>query len=182
MSRVAKANIILPAHVELKVEENMITVKGPKGSLTQHVNHTVDVKQITGEGNETVIQFRPKKDQTKAWSHAGTARAVVNNMVCGVTDGYKTTLELVGVGYRVQAAQHMLTLSVGYSHPVEYKLPKGISAESPSNTVVILQGIDKQLIGQVAAEIRSIRPPEPYKGKGIRYLGEVIIKKEAKKK
>lgn len=181
MSRVAKADITLPVHVELKVNEHDVTVKGPKGTLKQHINQMVEVSQHV-EGNSTIVKFRPKSAQANAWSQAGTARAVLNNMINGVTTGFSITLELVGVGYRVQASKQALTLSLGFSHPVEFPLPAGVTAEAPNNTTIVLSGIDKQLLGQVAAEIRSIRSPEPYKGKGVRYLGEVIVRKEAKKK
>ena len=145
------------------------------------MNHLVEIKQETVEGSQ-VITFSPRSKDPKAWAQAGTTRAIVNNMVKGVTQGFSITLELVGVGYRAQGSKHHVTLSLGYSHPVEFKLPAGVTVETPNNTTVILTGIDKQLLGQVASEIRAIRSPEPYKGKGVRYLGEIIIKKEAKKK
>ncbi|MDP3560809.1 MAG: 50S ribosomal protein L6 [Legionellaceae bacterium] len=178
MSRVAKAHIILPKNVELTVEKGSITVKGPKGSLTQHCNKLVSVTK--SDSNE--VHFKPAANDPNAWAQAGTVRALVNNMVHGVTNGFELTLELVGVGYRAQAKPGSVGLSLGFSHPIEYKLPEGVVAETPSNTVILLKGIDKQLIGQVASEIRAFRPPEPYKGKGVRYAGEVIILKEAKKK
>ncbi len=180
MSRVAKASIELPAQVEVKVENDVVSVKGPKGLLTQHLNDSVNLVQV--KGDKTVLEFKPKVVNPKSWAQAGTARAVINNMVKGVTTGFSVTLELVGVGYRAQAGGQQVTLSLGYSHNIEYKLPKGVQAETPNNTTVILHAIDKQLLGQVAAEIRAHRPPEPYKGKGVRYQGEVIVRKEAKKK
>lgn len=180
MSRVAKASIELPAQVVVNVENDVVSVKGPKGTLTQHLNDSVNVVQV--KGDKTVLQFQPKVVNPKSWAQAGTARAVIHNMVKGVTTGFTVTLELVGVGYRAQASGQQVTLSLGYSHNVEYKLPKGVQAETPNNTTLILHAIDKQLLGQVAAEIRAHRPPEPYKGKGVRYQGEVIVKKEAKKK
>ncbi|MCP0913825.1 MULTISPECIES: 50S ribosomal protein L6 [Legionella] len=180
MSRVAKAPIVLPANVELTVDKDTVTVKGPKGSLTQHRNRLVDV-QTTEENGKKVI-FKPASNDPNAWAQAGTARALVNNMVKGVTDGFEMTLELVGVGYRAQAKGKSVSLSLGYSHNIDYNLPEGVVVETPNNTTVILKGINNQLLGQVAAEIRAFRPPEPYKGKGVKYAGEVIIRKEAKKK
>lgn len=180
MSRVAKAPITLPANVELTIENNLVTVKGPKGSLTQKINKLVSI--IKNKENENQYLFQPATKDPNAWAQAGTARALINNMVHGVTNGFSRTLELVGVGYRAQATDKSITLSLGYSHPVEYMLPQGIKAETPSNTVIVLSGIDKQTLGQAASNIRSFRPPEPYKGKGVKYAGEVIARKEAKKK
>lgn len=180
MSRVAKAPIILPANVELSVGKESITVKGPKGTLVQHCNRLVLVKKCDKEPNK--VTFQPASDAPTAWAQAGTARALVKNMVQGVTNGFEVTLELVGVGYRAQAKGTSVGLSLGFSHPIEYELPKGVTAETPSNTTIILKGIDKQLVGQVASEIRAFRPPEPYKGKGVKYANEVIVRKEAKKK
>lgn len=180
MSRVAKAPITLPANVEATIDNKSMTVKGPKGTLTAHRNSLVDISRSEENGQE--IKFKPASNDPKSWAQAGTARALLNNMVKGVTDGFEIVLELVGVGYRAQAKGNVLTLSLGYSHPIEYKLPESVSVETPSNTTVTLRAISKQLLGQVAAEIRGLRPPEPYKGKGIKYLGEIIIRKEAKKK
>lgn len=178
MSRVAKAPVGLPKNVEFKVDGNLMMVKGPKGQLTQQINSLVHVS----ESENGVVNFKPASDHPNGWAQAGTARALLNNMVHGVTNGFDKSLELVGVGYRAQVAGKKLNLSLGFSHPVEYELPEGISAETPSNTTVVLRSIDKQLLGQVAAEIRAFRPPEPYKGKGIKYAGEIIVRKEAKKK
>ncbi|WED42621.1 50S ribosomal protein L6 [Legionella cardiaca] len=180
MSRVAKAPIHLPANVELAIGKDTLTVKGPKGSLVQHYNKLVSVTK--SEDNNSKILFKPASNDPNAWAHAGTVRALVNNMVKGVTTGFDLTLELVGVGYRAQASNKAVTLSLGFSHPVEYSLPQGVTVETPNNTTIIIRGIDKQLLGQVASEIRGFRPPEPYKGKGVRYAGEIIIRKEAKKK
>lgn len=180
MSRVAKAPIVLPPHVEVAIGKEEITVKGPKGSLTQHCNRVVHVAQSTD--SPCVLSFKPTTESQNGWAQAGTVRSIVNNMIRGVTHGFERTLELVGVGYRAQAKGHIVSLSLGYSHPIEYNLPSGVVVETPNNTTIILKGIDKQLIGQVASEIRSFRPPEPYKGKGVKYAGEVIIRKEAKKK
>jgi large subunit ribosomal protein L6 len=178
MSRVAKAPIKLPANVEVNFENNSVTVKGPKGSLTRHKNSLVSITK--SDNNE--IAFGPASNAPTAWAQAGTARALVNNMVKGVTQGFTLTLELVGVGYRAQANGKNLTLSLGFSHPIEYQLPAGITAETPNNTTINLSGIDNQQLGQAASEIRGFRPPEPYKGKGVKYAGEVVARKEAKKK
>ncbi|WP_019217909.1 50S ribosomal protein L6 [Legionella tunisiensis] len=180
MSRVAKAPIQLPANVELTVGKDTLTVKGPKGSLVQHYNKHVDVSKC--KEDDSKILFKPASNDPNAWAHAGTVRALVKNMVDGVTKGYDLTLELVGVGYRAQANNKALTLSLGFSHPIEYQLPKDVTVETPNNTTIIIRCIDKQLLGQVASEIRAFRPPEPYKGKGVKYAGETIVRKEAKKK
>lgn len=177
MSRVAKASVHLPKNVELTLGYENLEVKGPKGTLVQHYN-----KHVKIQSEDNIISFTPASKDPQAWAHAGTARALLSNMVKGVTEGFELTLELIGVGYRAQLADKSITLSLGYSHPVNYRLPEGVTAVVPNNTTVLLKSIDKQLLGQVAAEIRGLRPPEPYKGKGIRYAGEVIIRKEAKKK
>ena len=180
MSRVAKAPILLPANVELSVGINTVTVKGPKGTLTQHCNKLVSVTMSDSNANQVI--FKPASNDPNAWAQAGTVRALVNNMVHGVTVGYDRTLELVGVGYRAAAKDKAVTLALGFSHPIEYIVPEGVVAETPNNTTIILRGIDKQRVGQVASEIRAFRPPEPYKGKGVKYAGEQIVRKEAKKK
>lgn len=179
MSRVAKAPIVQPANVEITIADGEVTVKGPKGTLTQKINKLVKIIKNKDSNN---IEFSPAANDPKAWSQAGTARALVRNMVHGVTEGFVVTLELVGVGYRAQAKDKSITLSLGFSHTIEYDLPKGVAAETPSNTLILLKGVDKQILGQVASEIRAFRPPEPYKGKGVRYAGEQIARKEAKKK
>ena len=178
MSRVAKAHVILPANVTLTMDQDRLTIKGPKGSMTHQCHRFVSVEQA--EPNQ--IHFKPASNDPKAWAQAGTTRALVYNMVHGVTTGFSVTLELVGVGYRAQSKGKSITLSLGFYHPIEYILPEGGSAETPTVTSIVLTGIDKQRVGQVASEIRAFRPPEPYKGKGIKYAGEVIIRKEAKKK
>lgn len=180
MSRVAKAPILLPANVELTVGQDTVTVKGPKGTLTQHCNKLVSVSKC--EKNAGQINFKPASNDPNAWAQAGTVRAIVQNMIHGVTNGFEKTLELVGVGYRAQAKGKSVSLALGFSHPIEYDLPAGVVVDTPNNTTIVLKGIDKQLIGQVASEIRAFRPPEPYKGKGVKYAGEVIKRKEAKKK
>lgn len=180
MSRVAKAPVLIPTGVNVTVLDNCFSVKGPKGELSQSFNKHVNIAIEDGDTKRLV--FNPASNDPTAWAHAGTVRAIVNNMIKGVTTGFERTLELVGVGYRAQASAKSINLSLGFSHPIEYQLPTGVAAETPNNTTIILKGIDKQLVGQVASEIRSYRPPEPYKGKGIKYAGEVIMRKEAKKK
>lgn len=180
MSRVAKAPVLLPAGVEFTLSDESLTVKGPKGELVQQVNKLVSISRDEQAAN--VIRFAPANTSPDGWAQAGTARALFGNMVKGVTEGFSMTLELVGVGYRAQASGDTVGLSLGFSHPIEYKLPKGITVETPNNTTIVIKGIDKQLIGQVASEIRAFRPPEPYKGKGVKRAGETIARKEAKKK
>ena len=177
MSRIAKAPITVPSGVEVKVNGQDVTVKGSKGELVRTLNDAVVVKLEDG-----VITFAPAEGIKDAWAQAGTARANVNNMVVGVTEGFKKTLLLQGVGYRTQVKGQDVNLTLGFSHPVVYSLPKGISATAPSQTEIIIEGSDKQQVGQVAAEIRAFRPPEPYKGKGVRYADENVRRKEAKKK
>lgn len=179
MSRVAKAPVVQPANVEVTIADGAITVKGPKGTLTHKINRLVSIKK-SDESNHLV--FAPAAHDPKAWAQAGTARALVSNMVHGVTEGFTVALELVGVGYRAAAKEKSITLSLGFSHPIEYVLPAGVTVETPTNTSIILKGVDKQILGQVASEIRAFRPPEPYKGKGVRYAGEAVARKEAKKK
>jgi large subunit ribosomal protein L6 len=177
MSRIAKAPITVPTGVEVKVNGQEITVKGGKGELVRTLNDAVIVNLTEG-----VVTFAPVEGVKDAWAQAGTARANVNNMVVGVTEGFKKTLLLQGVGYRTQVKGQDVNLTLGFSHPVVYTLPKGISATAPSQTEIIIEGSDKQQVGQVAAEIRAFRPPEPYKGKGVRYADENVRRKEAKKK
>ncbi|MBY8278987.1 50S ribosomal protein L6 [Vibrio fluvialis] len=172
MSRVAKAPVAIPAGVEVKLNGQEITVKGAKGELTRVVHNGVVIAQ-----EENNLTFGPREGVENAWAQAGTARALVNNMVVGVTEGFTKKLVLKGVGYRAAVG-----LTLGFSHPVEHELPEGVKAECPSQTEIILTGCDKQVIGQVAADIRSYRAPEPYKGKGIRYADENVRSKEAKKK
>jgi len=177
MSRIAKAPITVPAGVEVKVNGQEVTVKGSKGELVRTLNDAVVVALEEG-----TITFGPAEGVKDGWAQAGTARANVNNMVVGVTEGFKKTLLLQGVGYRTQVKGQDVNLTLGFSHPVVYTLPKGISATAPSQTEIVIEGSDKQQVGQVAAEIRAFRPPEPYKGKGVRYADENVRRKEAKKK
>ncbi|WP_297528528.1 50S ribosomal protein L6 [Thiohalobacter sp.] len=177
MSRVAKQPVEMPSGVEITIASGKVTAKGPKGSLELTLNPLVEVKQ---DGN--VLTIVPAKESKQAWAMAGTTRALLNNMVIGVSQGFERKLELVGVGYRAQAQGNTLNLTLGFSHPINYPVPEGITIETPSQTEVVVKGADKQRVGQVAAEIRAFRPPEPYKGKGVKYADEVIVRKEAKKK
>ena len=177
MSRVAKAPVVVPAGVEVKLNGQEITIKGKNGELTRSINNAVVINQEEGQ-----IEFAPRDGFANAWAQAGTARALINAMVIGVTEGFTKKLQLVGVGYRAQLKGNVIGLSLGYSHPIEHALPAGVTAECPSQTEIILKSADKQLIGQVAADIRAYRRPEPYKGKGVRYADEVVRTKEAKKK
>lgn len=177
MSRVAKAPVVIPAGVEVKLNGQEITIKGKNGELSRTVNNAVVINQEDG-----AIKFAPREGFANAWAQAGTARALVNSMVIGVTTGFTKKLQLVGVGYRAQLKGNAVGLSLGFSHPIEHQLPAGVTAECPSQTEIILKSADKQLIGQVAADIRAYRRPEPYKGKGVRYADEVVRTKEAKKK
>jgi len=177
MSRIAKAPVALPAGVEVKISDAQITVKGKQGSLDLDLHTSVEVKQ-----EENVLVFAPKNGDKASNAMAGTFRSLVNNMVTGVSEGFEKKLLLQGVGYRAKASGKTLNLSLGFSHPVDYELPEGVTAETPSQTEIVIKGMDKQQVGQVAAEIRGYRPPEPYKGKGVRYADEYVRRKEAKKK
>lgn len=177
MSRVAKSPVSLPSGVNVTLNGQSITVKGAKGELELNVHSSVEVKQ-----EDNVLTFSPRSGGKEANSQAGTARALVNNMVTGVTAGFEKKLQLVGVGYRAKATGSTLNLTLGFSHPIDYELPEGVKADTPSQTDIILTSADKHLLGQVAAEIRAFRPPEPYKGKGVRFADEQVRRKEAKKK
>jgi large subunit ribosomal protein L6 len=177
MSRVAKSPIEIPTGVDLKQNGQELLIKGSKGELSLNVNSLVAVEI---EGSQALV--KPVAESKESWAMAGTFRSLVNNMITGVSAGFEKKLELIGVGYRAQAKGNTLSLTLGFSHPVDYELPKGVTAETPSQTEVILKSADKQLLGQVAANVRSFRPPEPYKGKGVRYSDEYVIRKEAKKK
>jgi large subunit ribosomal protein L6 len=176
MSRVAKNPITVPKGVDVTLGAT-IMVKGPLGSLSQAASNDVDVSL-----NDGVLNFVPTNSSIQANAMSGTMRALLNNMVQGVTKGFEKKLTLVGVGYRAQAAGDALNLTLGFSHPVVHKMPAGIKCETPTQTEIVIKGIDRQAVGQVAADVRSYRPPEPYKGKGVRYSDEVVIKKETKKK
>ncbi len=177
MSRVAKKPITLPKGVQLTVAGEEITVKGVKGSLSLVVDASIEVV-VEGES----VKIAPRIPSSDAWMRAGTTRANLNNLVEGVSKGFEKRLALVGVGYRAQAQGRNLSLTLGFSHPVAYQMPEGITAETPTQTEIVIKGLDKQLVGLVAAKIRGFRPPEPYKGKGVRYAAERVRQKEAKKK
>jgi large subunit ribosomal protein L6 len=177
MSRVAKAPVVVPAGVEVKLNGQDVSIKGKNGELTRTINSAVEVKHA-----DNALTFAPREGFSDAWAQAGTARALLNGMVIGVTEGFTKKLQLVGVGYRAAIKGTAVGLSLGFSHPVEHPLPAGITAECPTQTEIVLKGADKQLIGQVAADLRAYRRPEPYKGKGVRYADEVVRTKEAKKK
>lgn len=174
MSRIANQPIELPKGVELAIADGEVRVKGGNGQLSTPLPEGFNVKVEDGSAN---IEY-----PAKGRAMAGTLRAVVGNMVTGVSDGFERKLELVGVGYRAQAQGKNLNLTLGFSHPVSYPVPDGITVETPSQTEVVVKGADRQLVGQVSAEIRAFRPPEPYKGKGVRYADEYVRRKEAKKK
>jgi large subunit ribosomal protein L6 len=174
MSRIAKAPIELPNGVDINVKGRQVNVKGPKGNLELQLHPGVSLEQ-----DEKVYKVIPASDSDIPM--AGTFRSLVNNMVVGVTEGFEKKLTLVGVGYRAQVQGSNLTLALGFSHPVEYAAPEGVTIEAPSQTELVVKGCDKQKVGQVAAEIRAFRPPEPYKGKGVRYSDERVVRKEAKK-
>lgn len=177
MSRVLKYPVNIPTSVQLGVQGQEITVKGGKGSLAHQVHRAVEIKR-----EDTELRLLPRKGHDNAIALVGTTRALLNNMIKGVTDGFEKKLQLVGVGYRAQAQGKALNLTLGFSHPVSYPIPDGISIETPSQTEIVVKGSDRQKVGQVAAEIRAYRPPEPYKGKGVRYADEDVVRKEAKKK
>jgi large subunit ribosomal protein L6 len=177
MSRVANSPVAIPAGLEVSLNGQEFSVKGKKGELHLVIHDSVALTREEGE-----LKLAAKSEETSARALAGTMRALVQNMVTGVTDGFEKKLELQGVGYRAQAQGNKLTLQLGFSHPVEYQLPEGVKAEATSQTEIVISGVDKQKVGQVCAEIRAFRPPEPYKGKGVRYAGEYVRRKEAKKK
>lgn len=177
MSRIAKAPVAIPSGVTVNLAADKVSVKGGKGQLEMAIHQDVEVKN---EDNQ--LTFAPRGGSKQANAMAGTTRALVNNMVVGVTQGFEKKLELVGVGYRAAAKGKVLNLTLGFSHPVDYQLPEGVSAAVEGQTTVTLQSADKQKLGQAAAEIRAYRPPEPYKGKGVRYADEYVRRKEAKKK
>lgn len=175
MSRIAKAPITVAKGVDVKIDGQHVTVKGAKGALELNVHRSVAVSM---DGAELTVT--PANDS--AWAMAGTMRALLNNMVRGVSAGFEKKLQLVGVGYRAQGKGKVLNLSLGFSHPIDFPVPDGVTIDTPSQTEIVVSGSDRQRVGQVAAEIRAFRPPEPYKGKGVRYSDERIIRKEAKKK
>ncbi len=175
MSRIAKQPIEIPSGVDVKLQGQSFSVKGPNGEMSMDIHGDVVVAQQDKQLNVDL-------EKSKNIAMAGTMRALMSNLVTGVSAGFERKLELVGVGYRAQAKGKVLNLSLGFSHPVDYAVPEGIKIETPSQTEVVIKGADKQKVGQVAAEIRAFRPPEPYKGKGVKYSDERIVRKEAKKK
>jgi large subunit ribosomal protein L6 len=177
MSRIAKYPVALPKGVEVNIAAGEISVKGPLGSIARSADPNVEVKK---DGDN--LTFKALGNSNHADAMSGTMRALVANMVTGVTKGFERKLTLVGVGYRAQAQGDKLNLSLGFSHPVVHLMPKGIKVVTPTQTEIVITGVDKQLVGQVAAEVRGYKPPEPYKGKGVRYSDEVIVLKETKKK
>jgi large subunit ribosomal protein L6 len=177
MSRIAKNPVALPAGVQIAIDAQGVTVNGPLGMLRQQLNAAVVVEQ-----DGALVRCKPAEGSVNGSAHAGTARALINNMVVGVTAGFQKKLTLVGVGYRAQAQGSKLNLALGYSHPIVHDMPEGIKVETPTQTEILIKGVDKQQVGQVAAEIRAYRSPEPYKGKGVRYADEKVILKETKKK
>ena len=174
MSRVAKNPIKLPSGVDINISGSQVNVKGPKGNLELALHSSISLDESNGE-------YIVKPDSDKNLAMAGTFRALVGNMVTGVSTGFQKKLQLVGVGYRAQVQGKTLNLALGFSHPINYTAPEGITIETPSQTEIIVTGCDKQKVGQVASEIRAYRPPEPYKGKGVRYADERVARKEAKK-
>ncbi|MDA1343186.1 MAG: 50S ribosomal protein L6 [Proteobacteria bacterium] len=177
MSRIAKSPVTIPKGVDVKLTGNNMTVKGSKGQLSFDFNPAVGMTVA-----DNVIEMQWDKDSKGAVAQAGTARSIVNSMVIGVSEGFEKKMTLVGVGYRAQTKGNVLSLALGFSHPIEFEVPVGITVETPTQTEIIIRGSDKQQVGQVAAKIRAYRPPEPYKGKGVRYADENVVKKEAKKK
>ena len=177
MSRIAKYPVTLPKGVEATLAAETLSIKGPLGTLTQHLRGDVKIEK---DGDKLVFKALDDSDDANAMS--GTLRALAANMVVGVTKGFEKRLTLVGVGYRAQAQGDKLNLTLGFSHPVAHPMPKGIKVETPSQTEILIKGLDKQLVGQVAAEVRAYRSPEPYKGKGVRYADERVVLKETKKK
>jgi large subunit ribosomal protein L6 len=177
MSRIAKAPIAVPKGVTVEISGQQVKVKGAKGELSWTVHPRVKVGQDDGQ-----LKVAPVDESKESWALAGTTRALVNNMVIGCGSGFERKLALVGVGYRAQAKGKVLNLNLGFSHPVDYPVPTGIEIATPTPTEIVVTGADKQMVGQVASEIRGFRPPEPYKGKGVRYEDEQVLRKEAKKK
>jgi large subunit ribosomal protein L6 len=177
MSRVGKLPVVVPAGVEVSVKDSIISIKGTGGTLQLTLNSLVTLENAAGK-----LSFKAANDSREADAMSGTMRQLVNNMVVGVSKGFEKKLSLVGVGYKAQATGAKLNLAVGYSHPVNFDMPAGIAVATPTPTEIVIKGADRQRVGQVAAEIRAVRPPEPYKGKGIRYADEKITIKETKKK
>ena len=176
MSRVAKNPINVPDNVELNIVDNIVKVKGSKGELEFNLPTSVSI-----ENKENILTVKYNEDDQQSVALAGTTRSIVNNMIIGVSEGFEKKLELIGVGYRAKASGKLLELTLGFSHPIKYQIPEEVEVETPSQTEVVLKSHDKQILGQAASEIRAFRPPEPYKGKGVRYADEQVKRKEAKK-
>ena len=177
MSRIANQPISVPAGVEVTFNGQSVTVNGPKGVLEHRIHDAVEVFR-----NSDALNCSPREGAEKGMAFAGTTRAVIGNMVMGFSEGFERRLQLVGVGYRAQMQGNALNLALGFSHPIKFEAPEGVTLETPSQTEIVVRGVDKQKVGQAAAKIRAFRPPEPYKGKGVKYNDEVIRRKEAKKK
>ncbi|WP_269621408.1 50S ribosomal protein L6 [Zhongshania sp. BJYM1] len=177
MSRVAKSPVTIPSGVEVKLDASNISIKGKKGTLVMPLHKSVEIKQEDGS-----LIFSAREGAKDGWAMAGTTRSLTNNMVVGVSEGFQRKLILQGVGYRAKANGNSVNLVLGFSHPIDYSLPEGVTVDTPTQTEIVLSGSDKQILGKVAAEIRAFRPPEPYKGKGVRYAEENVRRKEAKKK
>lgn len=177
MSRVAKSPVTLPKGVEVTINGQDVQVKGAKGTLGMTLNSVVAVRNEDG-----VLKLSPREESQAGWMQTGTARALLSNLVQGASVGFERKLQLVGVGYKAAVKGKVLNLALGFSHPIDYELPDGVTAETPTPTEIVLKSSNKQLLGQVAANVRAFRPPEPYKGKGVRYADETILRKEAKKK
>ena len=177
MSRIGNTPVVLPEKVEITLGQDQISIKGPLGTLSRKLNPLVKVEKI-----ENRVEFKANGNSRQADALSGTMRALIANMVTGVTKGFEKMLTLVGVGYRAQAQGDKLNLTLGFSHPVVHAMPQGVKVETPTQTEILLKGMDRQLVGQVAAEVRAYRSPEPYKGKGVRYTGEQVTIKETKKK
>lgn len=177
MSRIGKQPVTIPSGVDLKISGSLVTVKGSKGELSLQLHSAVSLEQA-----ENVLTIVPNDGSKQSRAMSGTMRALLANLVTGVSEGFTKRLQLNGVGYRAKANGNSLNLTLGFSHPIDFQLPAGVSVDTPSNTEIVVTGADKQKVGQVAAEIRAFRPPEPYKGKGVRYADELIRRKETKKK
>ncbi|HPE59577.1 MAG: 50S ribosomal protein L6 [Thiothrix sp.] len=177
MSRIAKRGLSVPKGVEVKINGQQLNIKGGKGAFDFVMHQAVEVIQ-----DGSTLKFSARDNAENGWAQAGTACSLISNMVRGVSEGFERRLQLVGIGYRAQAQGNKLNLSLGFSHPVVHEMPQGVTVETPSQTEIIVRGIDKQKVGQVAADIRAYRPPEPYKGKGVKYADETVVRKEAKKK
>lgn len=177
MSRIAKKPIDLVDGVKATINDGVVAIEGKNGTLQLQLHETVEITEADGQ-----LQVAPKEESKSNWAMAGTMRSLVNNMVVGVTEGFKKELKLIGVGYRAAVSGSNLNLTLGFSHPIDFEIPEGIKIDAPSQTELVVSGADKQLVGEVSAKIRAFRPPEPYKGKGVRYVDEHIVLKEAKKK